>query len=69
MKKQTDRVPDTPFMNVKDAARVTGLSEYHLRQELAKGNVPHLMCGPLHQGQRPCPAAAAGCRQVKGGSA
>ena len=45
MKKQTDRVPDTPFMNVKDAARATGLSEYYLRKELAKGTIPHIMCG------------------------
>lgn len=38
-------VPDTPFMSVKDAARAVGLSEYYLRQQLAKGNIPHIMCG------------------------
>ncbi|MGN0707401.1 MAG: hypothetical protein ACI4JC_05315 [Faecalibacterium sp.] len=37
--------PDTPFMSVRDAAQVTGLSEYYLRHELAKGNIPHVMSG------------------------
>ena len=32
-------------MSVQDAARTVGLSEYYLRQELAKGNIPHIMCG------------------------
>ena len=45
MARKVKSVPDTPFMNVKDAARAIGLSEYHLRKELAKGNIPHLMCG------------------------
>ena len=43
MRTKVKSIPDTPFMSVKDAARATGLSEYHLRQELAKGNVPHLL--------------------------
>ena len=35
MKKSTKTAPapDTPFMNVKDAARATGLSQYYLRDE------------------------------------
>ena len=45
MKAKTKSVPDTPFMSVQDAARTVGLSEYYLRQELAKGNIPHIMCG------------------------
>ena len=51
MRKHTPSVPSTPFMNVRDAARATGLSEYYLRKELDKGTVP----------QRPRPAGAAGC--------
>ena len=42
MRKHTPPVPSTPFMNVRDAARATGLSEYYLRKELAKGTIPHL---------------------------
>lgn len=38
-------IPDTPFMNVRDTARRTGLSEYYLRKELAKGTIPHIMSG------------------------
>lgn len=45
MKAKAKSVPDTPFMSVQDAARTVGLSEYYLRQELAKGNIPHIMCG------------------------
>ena len=40
MRKHTPPVPSTPFMNVRDAARATGLSEYYLRKEL-----PHLKSG------------------------
>lgn len=45
MKVKAKSKPDTPFMNVRDAAQAVGLSEYYLRQELAKGNIPHVMCG------------------------
>ena len=45
MKAKAKSVPDTPFMSVQDAARTVGLSEYYLRQELAKGNIPHLKSG------------------------
>lgn len=47
MKKSTKTAPapDTPFMNVKDAARATGLSQYYLRNELAKGTIPHIKSG------------------------
>lgn len=38
-------IHDTPFMNVRDTARRTGLSEYYLRKELAKGTIPHIMSG------------------------
>ena len=31
-RKKAKPVPDTPFMNVQDAARAVGLSEYYLRQ-------------------------------------
>lgn len=39
MRKHTLPVPSTPFMNVRDAARATGLSEYYLRKELDKGTM------------------------------
>ena len=45
MRKHTPPVPSTPFMNVRDAARATGLSQYYLRKELAKGTIPHLKSG------------------------
>lgn len=45
MKPKSKAKPDTPFMNVRDAAQATGLSEYYLRHELAKGNIPHVMSG------------------------
>ena len=38
-------VPNTPFLNVKDTARRTGLSEYYLRKELEKGTIPHIKSG------------------------
>ena len=61
MRKHTPPVPSTPFMNVRDAARATGLSEYYLRKELAKGTIPHLKSGRCIHDQRPRPAGAAGC--------
>ena len=45
MRKHTPPVPSTPFMNVRDAARATGLSEYYLRKELDKGTIPHIKSG------------------------
>ena len=45
MTRKAKAVPETPFMNVKDAARVTGLSECYLRKKLKEGNIPHIMSG------------------------
>ena len=45
MRNHTPPVPSTPFMNVRDAARATGLSEYYLRKELDKGTIPHIKSG------------------------
>ena len=45
MRKHTPPVPSTPFMNVRDAARATGLSEYYLRKERATGTIPPLKSG------------------------
>ena len=45
MARKAKAVPETPFMNVKDAARATGLSQYYLRNELAKGTIPHIKSG------------------------
>ena len=60
MRKHTPPVPSTPFMNVRDAARATGLSEYYLRKELAKGTIPHLKSGRCIM-IKSRPAVAAGC--------
>lgn len=51
MRKHTPPVPSTPFMNVRDAARATGLSEYYLRKELDKGTIPHLKSGRYLKGK------------------
>ena len=38
-------IEQKPFMNVKDTAAVTGLSQCYLRQELKAGHIPHIRCG------------------------
>lgn len=38
-------IPDTPFMSVKDACRVTGLSQWYLRNGCKDGSVPHVRSG------------------------
>lgn len=38
----------TPFMKIKDAARVTGLSMYYLRNGCKDGSVPHVMSGTVY---------------------
>lgn len=37
----------TPFMKIKDAARVTGLSMYYLRNDYKSGAVPHVKSGTV----------------------
>lgn len=38
----------TPFMKIKDASRVTGLSMYYLRNGCKDGSVPHVMFGTVY---------------------
>ena len=38
----------TPFMKIKDAARVTGLSRYYLRNGCKDGSVPHVKSGTVY---------------------
>lgn len=38
----------TPFMKIKDAARVTGLSMYYLRNGCKDGTVPHVKSGTVY---------------------
>ena len=38
----------TPFMKIKDAARVTGLSMYYLRTGCKDGSVPHVKSGTVY---------------------
>lgn len=38
----------TPFMKIKDACAVTGLSQYFLRQGCRDGSVPHVKSGPTY---------------------
>ena len=37
-----------PFMKIKDACTVTGLSQYFLRQGCRDGSVPHVKSGPTY---------------------
>lgn len=37
-----------PFMKIKDACAVTGLSQYFLRQGCRDGSVPHVKSGPTY---------------------
>lgn len=45
MLKKTIQQPAIPFLNVAETARVTGLTQYYLRHELAKGTIPHIKSG------------------------
>lgn len=38
----------TPFMKIKDAARVTGLSMYYLRNGCKDRSVPHVKSGTVY---------------------
>lgn len=38
----------TSFMKIKDAARVTGLSMYYLRNGCKDGSVPHVKSGTVY---------------------
>lgn len=38
----------TPFLKIKDAAAVTGLSQFYLRKGCRAGTIPHIMSGPTY---------------------
>lgn len=38
----------TPFMKIGEASRVTGLSQYFLRQGCRDGTVPHVKSGTVY---------------------
>lgn len=40
-----DKMTSTPFMTISQAARVTGLSQYYLRNGCKDGSVPHIRSG------------------------
>ncbi len=37
-----------PFLKIKDACRVTGLSQFWLRRGCRDGSVPHIMSGGVY---------------------
>ena len=39
---------NTPFMKIPDACRVTGLSQYYLRNGCKAGTIPHVMSGRVY---------------------
>ena len=43
-----DKRVAAPFMKIKDACAVTGLSQYFLRQGCRVGSVPHVKSGPTY---------------------
>lgn len=38
----------TPFMKIKDACAVTGMSQYWLRRGCKDGTIPHIRSGPTY---------------------
>lgn len=38
----------TPFLKIKDACAVTGLSQYFLRKGCKDGRIPHIRSGPTY---------------------
>lgn len=39
---------ETPFMKIPDACRVTGLSQYYLRNGCKDGTIPHIKSGRVY---------------------
>lgn len=37
-----------PFMKIKDACKVTGLSQYYLRNGCKNGTIPHIKSGTVY---------------------
>lgn len=47
--KQNVPVNQTPFVGLEEAASITGLSQYFLRQGCRSGTVPHIRCGTSYK--------------------
>lgn len=41
----TTKICNTPFAKIRDAATITGLSQFYLRQGCKDGTVPHVRSG------------------------
>lgn len=41
--------PTVPFQSIADAARTTGLSQYHIRNGCKDGSIPHIKCGGVYK--------------------
>lgn len=39
---------DAPFQKIKDACKVTGLSQYYLRSGCKDGTIPHIKSGTVY---------------------
>lgn len=47
--KPTTHTPPTPFVSLEEAATITGLSQYYLRQGCRNGTTPHIRCGTSYK--------------------
>lgn len=43
-----DNIANIPFLKIKDASKVTGLSQYFLRRGCRAGTVPHVRSGTVY---------------------
>ncbi len=48
MTERTKHNLDAPFQKISDACRITGLSQYFLRNGCKAGSVPHIKSGPTY---------------------
>lgn len=39
---------EAPFMKIKDACKVTGLSQFYLRRGVRDGSIPHIKSGTTY---------------------
>lgn len=46
---QKSQTAPTPFVGLEDAANITGLSQYYLRQGCKAGTMPHIRCGTSYK--------------------
>ena len=43
-----DNIANIPFLKIRDASKVTGLSQYFLRRGCRAGTVPHVRSGTVY---------------------